>query len=85
MHKMVDGKVKSETNKNDDMFDDIMVAAKAIIQLNGENNNIVRKRKEKRISIEEVDQKPNNNKSNKIFKPEKAKMYRSLADIYKVT
>ena len=57
---MVDGKVKSETKKNDDMFYDIMVAAQALMQLNGENNNIVRKRSEKRISSEEVDQKPNN-------------------------
>jgi len=84
LNKMVDGKVKSETKKNDDMFDDIMVAAKALMQLKGENN-IVRKRSEKRISSEEVDQKSNNNKSNKIFKPKKAKKYRSLADIYKVT
>jgi len=55
------------------MFDDIVVAAQALMQLKGENNNIVRKRSEKRISSEEVDQKPNNNKSNKIFKPKKGK------------
>lgn len=82
---MTDGKVKTETKKNADMFDDIVVAAEALMQLNGENNNIVRKRREKRISSEEVDQKPNNNMSSKIFKPKKAKKYRSLAEIYKVT
>jgi hypothetical protein len=43
---MVDAKVKSKTKKNDYMFDD-MVAAQVLMQLNDENNNIVRKRRGK--------------------------------------
>jgi hypothetical protein len=56
-NKMVDGKVKSETKKNDDMFDD-MVAAQVLLKLNNENNKFVRKKRGNESQVKRLIKKP---------------------------
>ncbi|PNX89382.1 hypothetical protein L195_g045501 [Trifolium pratense] len=86
---MADRKVRCETQSNDDVSSDAMVAVQMLMQLNNinnNNNNNVWRGREKRIprKEKEVDQRLDNNKITEIDEPKKMK-YRSIADIYAVT
>jgi len=86
LNAMADDKAQNVTQKNDDVSDEVLVAAQRLMQLNNEyNNNDVKSGKGKRISCEEVDQRANNKEVNGIFGRKKVKKYRSLKEIYNVT